>query len=275
MARSRRGFAADVFDRSERKGFLHRQAAPEGQSAPVLPVERGDVHDLGLEGVETAQAHPDQIVEELVHVAAGVEEDGLAGLRDNLEHPPQDTGPGIPARSDSPSADRAAGPNRRRNRRRRCRGAGLPAPGRCCSRRSPRRSSRTKAGWSMKSAYRFSRPRSVQARSNSEKPRQKSRKRVRAAAQLVRDVGEETRIQRIGEGVAPQRRGGQNRAARRCRCPCPPSGPRRRRRRRDGGPRRDPRRSRCRCPARRCGCRPPPASLPCRDGPSACPPLPW
>ena len=51
-----RGFAADVLDRSEGQRFLHGQAAPKRKAAPVAGVERGDVHNLGLEGIEAAQS---------------------------------------------------------------------------------------------------------------------------------------------------------------------------------------------------------------------------
>jgi hypothetical protein len=61
----------------------------EDEPAAVSREQLPHVHDLRLEGVEAIEPDADEIVEELVHVAAGMDEDVLARLPHRPVHPPQ------------------------------------------------------------------------------------------------------------------------------------------------------------------------------------------
>ena len=56
--------------------------------APAIALHQGPyIHHFGLERIEAIQPDPDQIFEDFVHVAAGVNENNLAGIMDDRIHP--------------------------------------------------------------------------------------------------------------------------------------------------------------------------------------------
>lgn len=82
-------FAGDILHGPERQGLLHRQPPVEGEPSAIPFEQVIDIHNLRLEGVEAIQSDRDQVVEQLVHVAAAVYHHVFPGFSHAAVHPLQ------------------------------------------------------------------------------------------------------------------------------------------------------------------------------------------
>jgi len=80
------GFVANFLRSGEGEGALGGEAAEEDEAGAVAGEEFVDVHDFGLEGVEAVDAAVDEVIEEFVDVAAGVEGDEFSACVGDVAH---------------------------------------------------------------------------------------------------------------------------------------------------------------------------------------------